>query len=143
MRLVVVDVVPALLSWEGRGRSSPPVVAPDAEEAVAHLHMHYRLVAITDAGIPSLELRDALESEHLAGYFDSVITSAGLGPVVNPRVIRRLVHRLDDATVVVTGRRRLAESLSRSRMGVVYTKQQDFGGVPEAVAMLIAGRVNP
>lgn len=143
MRFVIVDVIPALLAWRSRDPSGPPLVAPDAEEAIAHLHIHYRLIAITDAGMPSLQLRDALESEHLAHYFDSVVTSAGLGPVVNPRVIRRLIRHSGPGPVVVTGRQALADSLSRSRIGVVYTDRQDFAGVPAAVAMLIAGRVSP
>ena len=143
MRFVIIDVIPALLSWEGRDRAGSPRLAPEADEALAHLHIHYRLIALTDAGIPSLELRHALESERLGQYFDSVATSAGLGPVVNPRVIRRLIRNVAGGPIVVTGRQALARALSRSRIGVVFTNQEEFGAVPEAVATLISGRVSP
>lgn len=143
MRIVVIDVIPALLSWEGRDRSADPLLAPDADEAIPHLHSHYRLIGITDAGISRLELTDALERTHLAGYFDSITTTAGLGPTLTPRVVRRLIHADGDGPIVVTAREALARSLSRSRVGVVATTHATFGAVPEAVASLIAGRVSP
>lgn len=143
MRFVVIDVIPALLSWEGRDRSGEPSVAPEAEEAMAHLHAHHRLVAITDAGISRLELADALDQAGVGSFFDSITTTAGLGPALTPRVIRRLIHSHDDAPIVVTARPGLAAALSRSRFGVVLTTQQEFGAVPDAVASLAAGRVSP
>lgn len=143
MRFVVIDVIPALLSWEGRDRSGPPTVAPDAAEAIPHLYAHYRLIGITDAGTASLELRAALEGENLGQFFDSIATTAGLGPEVSPRVIRRLIRTTGDGPIVVTAREPLARSLSRNRIGVVLTNQEEFGAVPEAIASLIAGRVSP
>lgn len=143
MRFVVIDMIPALLSWEGRDRSEPPLVAPDAVEAIPHLYSHYRLIGIADAGYVSLELRAALQAENLIQFFDSVATSAGLGPEVSPRVIRRLIRSNGDGPIVVTAREQLARSLSRSRVGVVLTNQEEFGAVPEAVASLMAGRVSP
>lgn len=143
MRFVVIDVIPALLSWEGRDRSGEPTVAPDAPDAVPHLHSHYRLIAIADAGLSRLELADALDRAELAQFFDSITTTAGLGPALTPRVIRRLIHTDGDGPIVVTARAGLARALSRSRIGVVLTNQEEFGAVPEAVASLIAGRVSP
>lgn len=143
MRFVVIDVFPALLSWEGRERSGDPVAAPDAVEAIAHLHAHYRLIAITDAGVSRLELAHVLDAEGLGQFFDSITTTAGLGPQVTPRVIRRLIHGDPDGPIIVTGREALARRLSRSRIGVVLTSQEDFGAVPAAVASLLVGRVSP
>lgn len=143
MRFIVIDVIPALLSWEGRDRSLQPVVAPEAEEAIAHLHAHHRLVAITDAGISRLELADALDVAGVGVFFDSITTSAGLGPRLTPRIVRRIIHTHGDGPIVVTGREGLARSLSRSRIGVVLTSRDDFGAVPDAVASLVAGRVSP
>lgn len=142
MQFVLIDLIPALLRWEGRDRSRSPVFAPEALEAVAHLYSHYRVVGIADAGIASLELLDALAAEGIEQYFDSVLTSAGMGPAVTPRVVRRMVRTIGDGPIVVTGREQLANALSRARMGVVFTDQADFGRVPEAVAMLVVGRVS-
>ena len=143
MRFVVIDVIPALLSWEGRDRSEGPVAAPDAATAIPHLHAHHRLVAVADAGISRLELALALDTEGLAHFFDSITTTAGLGPTLTPRVLRRMIHSHDGGPIVVTGRPGLARSISRSRMSVVLTNQEEFGAVPEAVASLAAGRVSP
>lgn len=143
MRFVVIDVIPALLSWEGRDRSEDPVAAPDADDAIPHLHAHYRLIAITDARMARLELAHALDREGLGQFFDSITTTAGLGPKLTPRVVRRLIHSAGDGPIVVTGRQPLARALSRARIGVVLTNQEEFGAVPEAVASLIAGRVSP
>ena len=143
MRIVVIDVVPALLSWEGRDRSTDPTVAPDAAEAIPHLHSHYRLVGITDAAVPRLELAQALDTHHLGRFFDSITTTAGLGPELTPRVVRRLIHTSKEGPIVVTARAALARAFSRQRIGVVLTNQSEFGAVPEAVASLIAGRVSP
>jgi len=143
VRFVVIDVIPALLSWEGRDRSDTPVVAPEATSAIPHLHVHHRLVALADAGISRLELALALDSGGLAPYFDSIATTAGLGPTLTPRIVRRMIHAHHDTPIVVTGRPALARSLSRSRFGVVLTNQEEFGAVPDAVASLVAGRVSP
>ena len=144
MRLVVVDLIPALLSQEGRD-SSLFVVAPDGPDAVAHLYSHYRLLGLADAGVSSGVLKRALEDAGIARFFDSVGTSAGFGPTINPRVVRRITRasRNKEPVVFVTGREPLARAMGRSRVGVVLTNREEFGAVPEAVASLIAGRVSP
>lgn len=145
MRLVVIDLVPALVSWEGREEFTEPVTPPEGLEAVAHLFSHYRLIGLTDAGVAGEVLRSHLERARLAEYFESIGTSAGLGPEVTPRVIRRVARmaRAMGGVIVVTGRPEVARTVSRSRIGVVLTTQEEFGAVPEAVASLIAGRVSP
>jgi hypothetical protein len=143
VRFVVIDVIPALLSWEGRDRSDGPIVAPEADLAIPHLHAHHRLVALADAGISRLDLALALDTEGLARFFDSIATTAGLGPTLTPRIVRRMIHSHDGGPIVVTGRPGLARSLSRSRFGVVLTTQEEFGAVPDAVASLVSGRVSP
>ncbi len=145
MRLVVIDLIPALLSREGRDSSSGFEVAPDGPDAVAHLYAHYRLIGVADAGVSSLVIGRALEDARISGFFDSIGTSVGFGPAINPRVIRRItrVSRSNEPVVFVTGREHLARTMSRSRVGVVLTNREEFGGVPEAVASLISGRVSP
>lgn len=145
MAIVVIDLIPALLTWEGRDRSARLTIAPDGPEAVAHLHSHYRVAGITDAGVPNRRIRDALDSGAVTSYFDSIGTSAGFGPEVNARVVRRLTMGAHgrEQIVFVTGREPLARAMNRSRMGVVITTAEDFGGVPEAVATLVSGRVSP
>ena len=145
MHLVVIDLIPALLSWEGRDRSAALTIAPDGVEAVAHLRSHYRLIGLTDADSTSAVIRRTLEDNRIAEFFDSVGTSVGFGPTLNPRVIRRVARmaRSANPVVFVTGRQHLARSMSRSRVGVVLTNRAEFGGVPEAVASLLTGRVSP
>ena len=145
MRLVVIDLIPALLSWGGRDRSSGLEVAPDGRDAVAHLHTHYRLVGVTDAGVSSAVIGRALEAAGAAEFFDGVGTSVGFGPAINPRVVRRITRmsRSNEPVVFVTAREHLARTMTRSRVGVVFTNQNEFGAVPEAVASLVAGRVSP
>jgi phosphoglycolate phosphatase-like HAD superfamily hydrolase len=146
VRLVIIDLIPALLSWEGRDVSEEPMLAPGAEEALEHLFSHYRLAAIADAGWSGVELRAVLEDEGLDGLFESVGTSADFGPAVSPRVVRRLASTVGvpaDLLVFVTGRDEVADAVAASGIAVVHTTQDGFEHVPEAVAELIGDRLSP
>ena len=145
MRLVVIDLIPALLFWEGRNRSANLQMAPDGREAVAHLFEHYRLIGLADADVSTTTIRLALEGHQIAEFFDSTGTTVGFGPHINPRVIRRITRmsRSHEPVVFVTGREHLGRMMSRSRVGVVLTTPEEFGAVPEAVASLVTGRVSP
>jgi hypothetical protein len=146
VRLVVIDLIPALLSWEGRDRSSDPDVPPDAAHTLEHLYGWFRIVGIADAGESSTELRSHLEREDLAVFFESISTSAEFGPRVSPRVVRRVVAALggpDDRTALVTSREHLVAAFGAARIPVVFTSQEEFAGVPDAVAALLDGRVSP
>jgi len=146
VRLVVIDLIPALLSWEGRDRSSDPDLPPDAAHALEHVYSRFRIAGIADAHHSSSELRAHLEREDLALFFDSIATSAEFGPVVSPRVVRRVASALggpDDRIAFVTAREHLADAFGAGRIPVVLTTQQDFAGIPEAVSELLDGRVNP
>ena len=145
MRLVVIDLIPALLSWEGRDRSTSLEMAPDGPDAIAHLYSHYRLIGLADADVSSTAIRKALEDNRATEFFDSVGTSGGFGPAINPRVIRRITRmsRTHEPVVFVTARESLGRLMSRSRVGVVLTTREEFGAVPDAVASLISGRVSP
>jgi FMN phosphatase YigB (HAD superfamily) len=146
VRLVVIDLIPALLSWEGRDRSSDPDVPPEAAHALDHVYSRFRIAGIADARESTADLRTHLEREDLAVYFDSVATCAEFGPAVSPRVVRRVVAAMggpDDRTVFVTAREHLVASFGAARIPVVFTSQQDFAGVPIAVEELLDGRVNP
>lgn len=148
MRLVVIDLIPALLSWEGRDRSGPPAVAPDAVTALDRLYPRFRIAGVVDAAsvTPGIELRDHLARGEILDYFDMVGTTAEFGPELSPRVLRRILRALgapDERTLLVTGRRHLAAGFSRSRVPVVFTAFEEFAGVPEAVESLLGGRVNP
>lgn len=146
MHLVVIDLIPALLSWEGRDRSSEPSVATDAVGALEHLSSHFGIAGVADAGHTSKSLRTHLEREHLAVYFESVGTSAEFGPTVSPRIVRRLARaiRLDvRELVVVTARPQIASGMKASRIRTVLTRHHEFGNVDEAVEALLSGRVSP
>ena len=147
MRLVVIDLIPALLSWEGRDRSDPPAVAPDAATALAEMFSRFRIAGVVDAAADrsGTEMRDHLGE--LIDYFDMVGTTAEFGPVLSPRVMRRILRAMggpDDRALLVTGRRHLVEEFSRARIPAVHTGPAGFADVPEAVESLLGGgRVTP
>lgn len=146
MRLVIIDLIPALLSWEGRDRGGEPTVAPDAVGAIEHLASHFSISGIVDAGRAPAEMRRHLERDHLDVYFESIGSSAEFGPVVSARVIRRLAasikltHR--DLTVV-TARPSLAAGLRAERFHTVMTSQAEFATVDTAVERALEGRFTP
>ena len=147
MRLVLIDLIPALLSWEGRDRSELPAVAPDAATALAELFSRFRIAGIVDAAAnrPGPELREALGD--LIDYFDMVGTTAEFGPVLTPRVLRRILRTMggpDERACLVTGREHLVGEFTRARIATVHTGFADFAAVPNAVeSMLGGGRVTP
>lgn len=146
MHLVVVDLIPALLSWEGRDRSGEPAVASGAADALEHLASHWAVTGISDAHRGSADLRVHLQREGLDGFFESVGSSAEFGPVVSARVVRRLCTALKIRTrdlVVVTARSSVAADMRVSRIRCVLTSHADFGTVDSAVEALLSGRVTP
>jgi len=145
VHLVVVDLIPALLSWEGRDRSEEPSVAPDAAHCLGHLFDAFQMIAVADAATTSAFLRRHLDQQELAGYFDMVVTSAEHGPVLTARAIRRVIRTAAprERGVVVTARPALAADLRRSRMAVVLTRHEDFETVVDAVFDIAYGRVTP
>lgn len=149
MRLVVIDLIPALLSWEGRDRSDPPAVAPDATGALEELFARFRIAGVVDAASATTgdELREHLARGEVLDFFDMVGTTAEFGPELSPRVMRRILRALggpDERTLLVTGRRHLVDAFARSRIPVVYTGFADFSTVPDTVESLLGGgRVTP
>ena len=145
MHLVLIDLIPALLSWGGRDRSEPPEVAPGAAHAMGHLYERFHVVGIADAGTPSPLLRRHLEKEDLARFFDSVSTSATHGPALTARAVRRIVAAAarGERPIVVTGRAHLADELARARIPTVLTTHEAFESAAEGVFALADGRLSP
>ena len=147
MRLVVIDLIPALLSWEGRDQASEPDTPLGAAGVLEHLFSHYRLAAIADIGRTGATLRRMLEAAGLGSFFESVATTADFGPSLSARVIRRLASTVGvriEAIAVVTARRELAESLGGARIGVVLLERpEDLDGVPAAIFDLSHGWAKP
>ncbi len=146
MRLIIVDVFPALLFGEGREPSGYEV--PDgAAEVLDHLYQLYRLAAIADAVHTASGIQEALEVHDLAVFFESIGTSADFGPAVSPRVVRRLITTIRvpvTQVAVVTGRKHLAEQLRLGRFAVILTEAPDgFLGVPEAMEAIENGKLIP
>ncbi len=143
MQFVVIDAIPALLDGSG----PDPQVPESAVEVLEHVAMRYRLAAIADARHTGAGLRRSLSAHHLDRYFESVGTSAGFGPEVSPRVLRRMMitARIPiDQVVVVTGRPHLAEQLRRNRFSVIMTEgQSGFAGIPTALDAIETGRITP
>jgi len=144
MRFVLIDLVPALLSWEGRDFYAPAEARPGALELVYDLFTDFRLAAVTDGDQPASAVRDALERLDLAAYFDSVGTSSVFGPLVTPRVIRRISTSIGGAghTIVLTARPGLAKAVHHSGIPVV-TVESDLAEASKAVRRMAFGRVNP
>lgn len=145
MNLVVVDLIPALLSWQGRGLSGDPDVAPEAAHALGHLFDAFEMVGAADAVTTSSFLRRHLEAADLAGYFDTVVTSAEHGPRLTARAIRRIIRAAAprEKGIVVTARPGLAADLRSSRMAVVLTTHQDFESVIDEVFDIADGSARP
>ena len=145
MQLVIIDLVPALLSWEGRDSSGSPEAAADALGAIGDLFTHFRLTAVTDGDWTGAQVREALERLDLAPYFESVGTSAGFGPTVTPRVIRRIAAALRSTgnAIVVTGRPGLATGLGRIGIPAVLVDHYGLATVPDKVYKLAGGMFNP
>jgi hypothetical protein len=145
VHLVVVDLVPALLSWEGRDVSAEPDVAPEAAHALGHLYDAFEMIGVADAGTSSAALRRHLETADLAGYFDVVVTSAEHGPVLTARAIRRIVRTAapKERGIVVTARPGLATDLRRARIAVALTTHEEFESVIDIVFDIADGRAQP
>ena len=61
MHLVFLDLVPLLLSWEGRGPDEAPEVPPGAAEMLEEVFADFRIAGIGDGTHTGLGLRRALE----------------------------------------------------------------------------------
>jgi len=145
MQLVIIDLVPALLSWEGRDSSGTPEASAGALTMIEDLFTHYRLAAMTDGDWTGLQVREALERLDLAPYFESVGTSAGFGPAVTPRVVRRIAAALRSTgnSIVVTGRPELAGDLGRIGIPAVLVDHHGLATVPDQIYRLTGGRPSP
>ncbi len=145
MHLVVIDLIPALLSWEGRDLSGEPDVAPEAAHALGHLYDAFEMIGVADAGTTSSFLRRHLEAAELAAFFDVVATSAEHGPILTARALRRIVRTAapKEKGIVVTARPALAADLRRSRMAVALTTHEEFESVIDVVFDIADGGARP
>ncbi len=143
MRFLIIDLVPALLSW--RGEEDDPDVAEGAVETLEQLHTQFRLAGITDGDRPGSVIRSALRQAGIGDFFDTVGTSADFGPSVSPQVIQRIATTVGAAStsiVVVTARHRLADALGRRAIATVLLGPAGFAGLPDQLRMG-AGPLNP
>jgi FMN phosphatase YigB (HAD superfamily) len=147
VHLIVFDLVPALLSWGDGHSGAAPDIPEQAAEVLENLYPDFRMAAITDGDHTALQLRKVLEDADLDSFFEILGTSAEFGPTVSPRVVRRLgamVGMNPGKVVVVTARPALADAMRRSRIAVVLLDgPAAITAVPEALAELRAGRLNP
>jgi len=112
---------------------------------VGDLFAHFRLTAVADGDWTGAQVREALERLDLAPYFESVGTSVGFGPIVTPRVIRRIAAalRATGNAIVVTGRPGLARGLGRIGIPAVLVDHYGLAEVPNRVYKLAGVRLNP
>ncbi len=147
MHLVFLDLVPLLLSWEGRSPLEPPDIPPGAAEMLEAVFADFRIAGIGDGAYTGLGLRHALEDTELDPFFDFIGTSAEFGPTISPRVVRRLARLLGfdaDQVVVVTARPGVAEALRRARLAVVHVEgPEGVAVIPEALDALFSGYFSP
>ncbi|MCJ7726383.1 MAG: hypothetical protein MUP76_08375 [Acidimicrobiia bacterium] len=144
MHYVLIDLVPALLTWEGRDSVAQPEAREGALQMVDDLYNDFRLAAVADGDRPASAVREALERLDMAVFFDSIGTSSVFGPTVTPRVVRRITSAIGGAghSIVVTARTGLADALHHAGIPVV-SAGGDVGEVGKAVRRLAYGRVNP
>lgn len=147
MHLVLLDLIPLLLSWEGSDPGEAPTVPAAAGEMLEQVFPDFRIAGICDGDHTGLDLRRALEDAELDGYFDFVGTSAEFGPEVSPRVVRRLARVLGfpvEQVAVVTARAGLAEALQQAGLAVVHVEgAEGVGAIPQALDALYSGYFNP
>ena len=75
MHLVFLDLVPLLMSWEGRAAHEDPEIPPGAAEMLDEVFADYRIAGIADGAFTGLALRQMLEDAGLDIYFDFIGTS--------------------------------------------------------------------
>jgi hypothetical protein len=140
--LIIVDVNPALLTWEGRDAYGAEA-SPRAHDTLDELFGRFRLVAVTDGNIAATEVRRAVESTGLEGFFENVGTTALYGPFLTPRVVRRIAAeggvRITEV-ILVTAREQIAEAMRAARIAVILTEgPAGFASVPEAIDEITDG----
>ena len=147
MQLVLLDLVPLLLSWEKSAPGEGPAVPSSAVEVLEAIFPDFRIAGLGDGDHTGLDLRRALEDADLDGYFDFVGTSAEFGPVVSPRVVRRLARALGFTTeqvVMVTARAKLADALQAAGLAVVHVEgEEGVAAIPQALEALYSGYFSP
>jgi FMN phosphatase YigB (HAD superfamily) len=147
VQLVLLDLVPLLLSWEGHSPGESPGVPASAGEMLEAVFPDFRIAGLGDGDHTGLDLRRALEDAELDGFFDFVGTSAEFGPVVSPRVVRRLARALGfspEQVVVVTARAELADALQANGLAVVHVEgEEGVAAIPQALDALYSGYFSP
>ncbi|HSQ38418.1 MAG TPA: hypothetical protein VLS92_11055 [Acidimicrobiia bacterium] len=107
----------------------------------------FRIAGLGDGDHTGLDLRRALEDAELDGFFDFVGTSAEFGPVVSPRVVRRLARVLGfpaEQVVVVTARTELADALQAAGLAVIHVEgDEGVAAIPQALEALYSGYFSP
>ena len=144
---MLLDLVPLLLSWEGRPPGESPGVPASAGEMLEAVFPDFRIAGLGDGDHTGLDLRRALEDAELDGFFDFVGTSAEFGPVVSPRVVRRLARALGfspEQVVVVTARAELADALQANGLAVVHVEgEEGVAAIPQTLDALSSGYFSP
>jgi len=147
VHLVLLDLVPLLLSWEKKAPGETPAVPASAAEMLEQVFPDFRIAGISDGDHTGLDLRRALEDAELDGFFDFIGTSAEFGPVVSPRVVRRLARVLGfpvEQVVLVTARAQLADALQQAGLAVVHVEGADgVAAIPQALEALYSGYFSP
>jgi len=147
VQLVLLDLVPLLLSWEKSASGEGPTVPASAGEMLEAVFPDFRIAGLGDGDHTGLDLRRALEDAELDGFFDFVGTSAEFGPVVSPRVVRRLARVLGfpaEQVVVVTARTELADALQAAGLAVIHVEgDEGVAAIPQALEALYSGYFSP
>lgn len=140
MRLIIIDLVPAVLEW----KDGDTEISPGAAATLEQLYPRFRIAGVTDADRPGSEIRRQLEEAGLAGYFETVSTSADFGPTVSPQVVIRIGTTVGagSGALFVTARSRIAEALGKRAVATLLLGPEGIAGLPEQLRM-DAGPLNP
>ena len=147
MHLVLLDLIPLLLSWDESAPGEAPAVPAAAAEMLEQVFPDFRIAGISDGDLTGLDLRRALEDAELDGFFDFIGTSAEFGPVLSPRVVRRLARMLGfpvEQVVLITARAELADDLQQAGLAVVHVEgAEGVAAIPQALEALYSGYFSP
>ena len=137
VRLVIIDLTNGLLAED-----DAQTARKGAAEMLRSLAEQYRLIAFIESAGSGLEERGRLEELGLAGFFETVTTSADLDQPLSPAAIRRIASALGTPATQAAAISKRLEVVNRLHMDGVVALLAERGQLltelPEALAWVTA-----
>jgi FMN phosphatase YigB (HAD superfamily) len=137
VRLIIIDLTNGLLT--DREMST---AREGAGEVLVSLARRHRLAAFADSSFSGVAVRSLLEACGLGSHFETVTTSADVGDLLSPAIVRRVAGAIGVAphhVAVVCNQPSIAEGLQMEGI-VTLLAQRDrpLTELPEALAWMTA-----